>query len=366
MTYQLASAELFVVKTSFRFRFRHAAAERSTNTTLFLRLNSADGCSGWGETLTRPYLTGETPESVVAAFGRWWADLKSLPFNDEQPSRILRMLWEKADAERANAAWALTDVACHDLWLKRRGRPAVTGGNQIEVTFPVGLGSAGLLPTIARMRGFRRIKFKSGPDLSVLNHAMIATGSGWQSIAIDGNGCFSAQDLPKLSALIRATGTSFIEQPFAPSDLVSAAALVREQVATVVADEAVCTLGDAATLIEHKAAQMFNIRLAKNGGVTGALALADAARQNGIRIQLGALVGESELLANAARFCLQLINPEIYEHSFPRVLLRRRLVCSDFPVFSPTVQGFDFSGVGFGFVDERLLRQRAAQVLQFA
>ena len=46
--------------------FEHAAASRDRAESVVVRLTLADGRAGWGETLPRPYVTGETLESVQA------------------------------------------------------------------------------------------------------------------------------------------------------------------------------------------------------------------------------------------------------------------------------------------------------------
>ena len=45
-------------------RFEHAAAGRQVAEAIVVRLELADGAVGWGETLPREYVTGETLESV--------------------------------------------------------------------------------------------------------------------------------------------------------------------------------------------------------------------------------------------------------------------------------------------------------------
>ena len=45
----------------------------------------------------------------------------------------------------------------------------------------------------------------------------------------------------------------------------------------------------------------FNIRLSKNAGVTGSLAIAKLAAEAGIKIQVGAQVGETGILSAAGR-----------------------------------------------------------------
>ena len=66
------------------------------------------------------------------------------------------------------------------------------------------------------------------------------------------------------------------------------------------ADEGVCSLADADRLIEEEAADLFNLRLGKCGGVLASARLAERARAHGIECNLGTLVGETGILSRAA------------------------------------------------------------------
>ena len=67
------------------------------------------------------------------------------------------------------------------------------------------------------------------------------------------------------------------------------------------ADESLVTLDQARQLIELGACDYFNIRLSKNGGIAGSLAIAKIAHEAGIKIQVGAQVGETGILSAAGR-----------------------------------------------------------------
>jgi len=54
-------------------------------------------------------------------------------------------------------------------------------------------------------------------------------------------------------------------------------------------------------LIELGACDFFNIRLSKNAGVAGSLAIANLAHEAGVKIQVGAQVGETGILSAAGR-----------------------------------------------------------------
>ena len=62
----LQPIQLDIYRTAIPMRsFEHAAASRSLAEAIVVRVSFSDGRCGWGETLPRPYVTGETLETVV-------------------------------------------------------------------------------------------------------------------------------------------------------------------------------------------------------------------------------------------------------------------------------------------------------------
>ncbi|MBT9531803.1 MAG: hypothetical protein IV111_16680, partial [Pseudomonas sp.] len=152
---------------------------------------------------------------------------------------------------------------------------------------------------ILRFSGKRHVKLKVGlPDdrerLAILADILK------RPIRLDANGAWSSVD-EALRALTGMAGLPIasIEQPLAPADLAGARRIREETGIPVMADEALCTLDDADRLIEARAADIFNIRLGKCGGVLGSLRLVGRARDAGIACHLGTLVGETGILTRA-------------------------------------------------------------------
>ena len=98
----------------------------------------------------------------------------------------------------------------------------------------------------------------------------------------------------------------------------------------VMADESLVTLEQARQLIDQRACDYFNIRLSKCGGITGSLAIAKLAQQAGIKIQVGAQVGETGILSAAGRmFAAHLPALEFAEGSFGAWLLTEDVTFED-------------------------------------
>ena len=117
-----------------------------------------------------------------------------------------------------------------------------------------------------------------------------------------------------------------IEQPVPVKDLEGMKRVRAESGIPVMADESLVTLEQARQLIELGACDYFNIRLSKNGGITGSLAIAKLAHEAGIKIQVGAQVGETGILSAAGRtFAAYLPALEFAEGSFGTWLLAEDL-----------------------------------------
>ena len=96
------------------------------------------------------------------------------------------------------------------------------------------------------------------------------------------------------------------------------------------ADESLVTIEQARHLIDARACDYFNIRLSKCGGVTGSLAIAKLAAQAGIKIQVGAQVGETAILSAAGRtFAAHLPTLAFAEGSFGTWLLSEDIAFED-------------------------------------
>ena len=90
----------FQVPIALRKTVRHASHERSANETLIVRCVLDDGSCGWGEGLPRPYVTGESIDSV-------WRHLKQSNFSSLRETTFSSAL----EISRTIDNFQLADVA---------------------------------------------------------------------------------------------------------------------------------------------------------------------------------------------------------------------------------------------------------------
>ena len=328
---RVADAELYTIAIPFRFAFAHAAASRDASDGLILKLTLEDGTVGYGECLARPYVTGESVASVSA-----WVATDALPFlaglDIPAPDRLACFLAgsERGVVDAGGAAGCLLELALVDAYGKafRMRVPDIFERPERDAATYAGV--VGRMNGIARRLllgrirdgGLRHVKVKVGfkdDDVAAVRDCRRILGAD-AIIGLDANGAWSASDaLPSIERLCPFS-IDFVEQPTARDDA-GLAMLTKQSPVDVVLDESVCTLGDAEWAAASGAGHGFSVRVSKVGGLRNALRLHDFALARGLRYHVGALVGETGILAAAGRHLALMTEPRITEGSFGDLLL---------------------------------------------
>jgi muconate cycloisomerase len=372
----IRAVQLDIYRTSIAMRsFEHAAATRDQAEAVVVRAVFSDGLAGWGETLPRPYVTGETLESVAADLeGIIWPALAEADFSGveaEVAAAIAAVPTAGADGRCVNAAACAAELACVDAHMRRRGLsspagllahphrpegrlplagggvhphrpegrlPLVGGGILPRVTGVLGSADAG--KTARRLRlmrwyGLRDFKLKLGlgaeadaANLAVVRERLAgALSAGRCMLRVDVNGGWTADETPARVAELAAMGICAVEQPvFCPAgELVD---LARRCQLPLIADESLLTDSDAEALLAEPAKLWWNVRISKNGGLVRAGMLAARAAAAGSTVVLGCMVGESGILSAAQRRLLQALGPGVrfVEGNYGRLLLAGDIV----------------------------------------
>jgi L-Ala-D/L-Glu epimerase len=299
----IAPVQMEIYRTSIPMgRFEHAAATRERSEAIVVRVVWDDGREGWGETLPREYVTGETLESVIA-------DLQERIFPAMRQGRAI----PRVDSDRRcmSAAACAVDLARYDAMCDDppAGRivPRVSGV----------LGSADPSRTARKLKhmrwfGLRDFKLKLGFDaevdrenLSVVSRKLAGgIKSGKLTFRVDVNGGWSPAETPERIDELRQYGICVVEQPtYCPAE--ELVELAGRCSLPLMADESLVSFSDAESLCAAGAKIWWNIRLSKNGGITAAGEMADLAAANAIPFVAGCMVGESSILSSAQRRFLQ-------------------------------------------------------------
>ena len=342
---RVESITIYQLRIPFHNSFRHALQNREESDAVIVKITGSDGRSGYGESLPRSYVTGETTESMVArirerlaptilgeSFAPGWETLEYL--------QAVMPSWTKPENPSDNvvawnAAFCAVELALLD-WSLRADKSALADllpAARFELVYSGVISADGpadaavLAQRMARL-GLRQIKVKVGSadDRARLEAVRQAVGADVE-VRADANGAWSAQEAVENLARLGKFNLQSIEQPVAAADLAGMKHVRDRCGIAVMADESLVTLEQARQLIELNACDYFNIRLSKCGGIAGGLAIAKLAQDAGIKIQVGAQVGETGILSAAGRtFAAHLPELACAEGSFGTWLLAEDVI----------------------------------------
>lgn len=272
--------------------FRIARGEEDVARTAVVRVRGSNGF-GLGEAapITR---YGESVESVVAF-------LTSYRPRSNDPFLLQRLL----DREIPPAARAGFDIALHDYIGKALGKPlyAVLGLDPSlapSTSFTIGIADPQTtLHKVDEAAHYPILKIKLG-DGAIADQietiaAIRARYTG--ALRIDANEGWSVEDAIRILRDVRRYDIEYCEQPVRAGNPHWLRA-VRERVEiAIVADEDVLDAGDLPRLAG--CVDGVNVKLAKTGGIRGAIECIATARAMGMKVMIGCMV-ESGIAATAA------------------------------------------------------------------
>lgn len=306
---RLSGFELWRLSIPLRGSFGHAASHRSTSDLVLVAAHDGEGHVGWGEALPRRYVTGEDLDSLYehdapARAGAWLG--REL---GDMDAAVAMLRAELATAGRALSCFGAFELAVLDLAGVHFGAPVaeVLGGETlpalpagIVIGFDVTTAKLGRHCAALRYGGRRHIKVKVGADDDEARMEIVTKVFGELPIRIDANGVWGADEaMARLEKLARFPIAS-VEQPVAADDLATMRRIRETLGLAVMADESVCTLDDARRVVDARAADVFNVRLGKLGGMLASAAICEFARGAQVATSLGTMVGETGVLSRAS------------------------------------------------------------------
>lgn len=396
---QIHRLTAFHVPIALRKPVRHASFTRTDNDTLLIRCVLRDGSIGWGESLPRTYVTGESIDTAwdqlthtnfsALADARFTSPFAAantvscLPLHsaDQNPFAVRRECF--GNSVRCALELALLDAtgrSCgRSLADLIREQPEFSDISQFtsSVRYSGVITSqspAAQLLSAVKMRlfGFQQVKVKVGTaglsDSACL--ARISTVLGrHRGLRLDANEAWHCETLREQVEPLLQFHPQSLEQPVPHSEVAGLAEIRRQFLQPaglpVMLDESLCSAADAERAIAGHWCDAFNIRLSKCGGILPSLRLVQLARRHGIRCQLGCQVGETGILSAAGRhFACSVSDLWFLEGSFDRFLVRDRLTEQDL-TFGRGGRAFSLLEPGLSVtVDECRVRQLAKRTLE--
>ncbi|RJP31010.1 MAG: hypothetical protein C4547_15935 [Phycisphaerales bacterium] len=344
---------LYPLAIPLRHAVAHAGAEREVAEPIVVSIEFNEDVTGYGETLPRAYVTGETHESVMSAlqgplqkllltfnptsFGAALEQIDALPFHgpDRTPLPAARAAVELA---LLDASMRFFDRTFDDVvsWM---GLPGFgTPGSLPGLRFSGVLACRDPLRLRRQLRlmywgGLRHFKLKVGMADdderfdAVTRYLGGPLAAGRVTVRLDANGAWSKDEAIERLGDWRDHPISGIEQPLPRGQEEDLPILKDLFDFPLIHDESVITRDDAILLNDLGVADVFNIRVSKCGGILASLHLAQLVRRMGGDVQIGCMVGETSLLTAAALRLLS-VCPGVRwaEGAFGRLLLKRDVV----------------------------------------
>ena len=320
---------------------------------VLVSLRDDDGRVGWGEAATSWAVTGESAESVRAVVEGPIAEILRGADADD-PGLVASI----ADAVVGNsAARAAVDTARWDLVAQRLDRPLARalGGDATPLAVRTDLTLSvapvrELLDAARAGASFEALKVKVGPDAVASRDAVLSLRrelGATVRLRVDVNQGWSAQEA---IAVIRhwedaGADIEWVEQPTRAGDLAALASVTAATRTPILADEGVWDLDDLSALIDLRAADAINIKLAKCAGLTAALELARRAESAGIGVVVGTML-ESAVGTAAGASVAAAVAPHAIHDLDGGLLTAASPVLGGPTSFGPTIELLDSPGLG--------------------
>jgi len=370
---RIESAELHFLEIPFRLSVSHGARTGRTYSDSIILKIDCGGASGFGEAVVRDYVSGALGsadafrEDAVRAVTGFLDPLRGRSLTWKDAAGLLAAISCTPPAlpllcavESALLSCAAADTG-RDPWSVLEMEPVrstvVYGG----VLPMLPLESARKYVQMCAALHLTNLKVKVGADQAYNEDILsLCRGrlGGACDIRVDANSAWTSSDAEAQGDICARHGIRVIEQPFpvAAHQTDKASARFVQRGFRIMADEGVLTALDIRSLAASGLAQVLNLRLSKNGGLTRLLSLAREAEACGLTFQLGCMVGETGILSCMGRLAASLLPRPLYvEGSYDDLLLEQNITKPSFG-FGPGGVAPVLRGTGMGYVvdEERL------------
>jgi muconate cycloisomerase len=302
------------------------------------------GERGFGESVPREYVTGETIESALAELKRcapgvfhptFISPASLIEYLSPFPEAAGDHLRVEGNAARCALELALLDAGgkhFHKSVSQLLGLPESASISLPRYSGVISADTPGAATWSAikmRLFGFPHIKVKVGLSETgdiVLVHQLRQVLGRRKDIRLDANGAWTLDLAATMITAFADSNVSAVEQPLPKGDVAQMAELRKRVKVPLMLDESLCTLEDARKAADAGGCDLFNIRISKCGGMLPSLKIAEFARERKLGFQIGCQVGETGILSAAGRHLAALLPDAKYlEGSYDRFLLANNL-----------------------------------------
>lgn len=256
--------------------------------------------TGYGEAAALPPVTREDRDDFLQVLPEAGASIRGAVVHaPEDVPALLDPHLASTPAARAGLECALLDVMARleGVPLRRLLAPDRRPESTLttDITIPIGPAERmGVLARQWRAQGFEcfKVKVGSGGQADRDGLAAIHAAAPDARIRLDANEGLSAAEALALLEDCEALGVAveLFEQPCRKDDLHGMAQVAAASAIPVIADESVATATDLGHVVDARAADGVNLKLAKSGGLLSALSIGGQARRAGLSVMVGGMV----------------------------------------------------------------------------
>ena len=345
-----------------------AGEEIHSANNLLVRIEDTGGGTGWGEAASAPTMTGETPESMVAAVRYMSPVLEGLEIvaTDVIGETIDPLIYANHGAKAA------IEIALIDLAGKHLDIPAfdVLGGrqrmNSAMITMVAGTDVSNEIDNVKEQldAGFTSFKVKVGsnnPDMDLERSASVRRAAGTDiRISADANQGYDRPAALRFAEGANQAGLDFMEQLVRAGDLEGMAACASSTSVPLGADEGLHSLDDIRRHHQTGAANGGSLKTIKFGGMSGVMLAASLMDSLGMHINLAGKVGETSI-ASAAVAHLTLAVPQLdWDASITNQYLADDIVETPLGIVNGRLYPPDSPGLGIKVNEEQVSRYRVS------
>ena len=294
---KIIKIETKILKTSLKTPFKTALRTVTHLEDLVVMIHTDNGLVGYGEGASTAVITGETLTSMQGAIEH----IKPILLNREiEDFNTLLLLIEQSMIHNSTIKSAL-EIALYDLRAQSLKLPLyqLLGGSKttFKTDITISLNSIDVMLEDCKKAidlGYDILKIKVGESLTKDYERIRTIAQTFSNVTlrIDANQAWSAKESVTLLNKLENQHivTELIEQPVKANDFRGMKYIKERTITPLLADESVFSTKQAIELLEMDACDFINIKLAKCGGISHALKIADIAELYSVKCMIGCML----------------------------------------------------------------------------
>ena len=303
---KIIKIESKILKTPLKTPFKTALRTVTHLEDLILMIHTDSGLIGYGEGASTPVITGETLVSMQGAIEH----IKPLIIDREiEDFNTLLRIIQNSMVHNSTIKSAI-EMALYDLRAQSFKTPLykLLGGSKTTFKTDITISLNNIDTMIEDCQkainlGYDILKIKVGQSIAkdYERIRVIAQHFPKTTLRIDANQAWNAKETVTLLNKLESQHiiTELIEQPVKAHDFRGMKYIKERTITPLLADESVFSTKQAIELLEMDACDMINIKLAKCGGISNALQIANIAELYNVKCMIGCMLEGAISVATA-------------------------------------------------------------------